>query len=304
MYDEKKEWDNVRKRNLRISIVKGLIEEKWNSERVFSDMELKNVFRFKASDFAYYAKDFFYKSENEYTLSETEKKYIEKILHANKIATKFLKDADARFVAEFGSFHDEYENGGYRNFSYDRYEKIEKNMAEILPVLHWGHLPIFDKYLLYNRGREPEQCIIEFYDHYDCLKAMLNEIRGKGQKMQIESDDTLEKNLVFEVYTRRWGHTDRYRMKRTIDGWKCSHIVIEGKCKKDGEGSLFENLHHDSVFFPEEAVKCAMQELWEAADEGEINLEELQRRLQQVADWISHVEKAVGEKQPEWVGYY
>ena len=47
-----------------------------------------------------------------------------------------------------------------------------------------------------------------------------------------------------------------------------------------------------------------MEELWEAAEEGEIDLDELQKRLQQIADWISHVEKAVGEKQPEWVNYY
>lgn len=304
MCDEKKEWDNVRKRNLRISIAKGLIAKEWNSEREFSEIELKNVFFFKASDLVYYAKDFFKESKEKYTLSEIEKKYIDKILSANKIARKFLKDADARFVAEFGSFHDEYENGGYGNFLYDRYEKIEKSMEEILPVLHWGHLPIFNKYLLYNREINPEWHIVEFYDHYDCLKAMLDEIRGKGQKMQIDSDATLGKELMFEVYTRRWGHSDRYRVRRTIDGWECSHIAIGGKCEKSGEGGLFNNLNHDSVFFPKEAVKYAMKELWEAADEGKIDLEELQKRLQQVADWISHVEKAVGEKQPKWVNYY
>ena len=304
MYDEKKEWDNVRKRNLRISIAKGLITKKWNTERVFSEIELKNVFRFKVCDFAYYAKDFFDKSDEKYTLIEAEREYIDKILNANKIVADVLKDADARFVAEFGSFHDEYENSGYGNFSYDQYKKIEKKVKEILPVLHWGHLPIFNKYLLYNRGIDPEQHIVEFYDHYDCLKAMLHEIRGKGQEMQIDSDDTLGKVLKFEVYTRRWGHTDQYRIQRTIDGWECSHLAIGGKCEKNGVGGLFNNLKHDSVFFPEEAVKYAMEELWEAADEGEIDLEELQKRLQQVADWISHVEKAAGEKQPEWVNYY
>lgn len=304
MCDEKKEWDNVRKRNLRISIAKGLIAEKWNSERAFSETELRNVFRFKTGDLVYYATDFFYKLEEEYTLSEIERNYIVKIIHSNKIAGKLLKDADARFVAEFGSFHDEYENGGYRNFSHDRYNKIEKSVAEILPVLHWGHLPVFNKYLLYNREIDPEQNTVEFYGHYDCLSAMLDEIRGKGQKMQIDSDDTLGKKLIFEVYTRRWGHTDRYQMQRTIDGWECSHMATGGKCEKNGDGGLFRSLNHDSVFFSEEAVRYAMEQLWEAADEGEIDFEELQRRLQQVADWISHVEKAVGEKQPEWVGYY
>lgn len=304
MYDEEKQWDYVRKRNLRISIAKGLLEKKWSTEISFSESELKQVFRFKARDLAYYAIAFFHRSGTEYTLLKEEKKYIDKILHANKIATEYLKDADAKFVAEFGGFHDEQEYGGYTYFSHSRLHEIEKSVQELLPVLHWGHLPIFNKYLLFNREVDPEQSLIEFYDHYDCLKAMLDEIRGKGMNMQIESDDTLEKNLEFEVYTRRWGHSDRYRMKRTIDGWYCGHIAINGACRKDGDGALLTNLHHDSVFFPEEAVKYAMQQLWEAADEGEIGLKELQNRLQQVADWISHVEKAVGEKQPEWVNYY
>lgn len=304
MYDEEKQWDYVRKRNLRISIAKGLLEKEWSSEAVFFESDLKQVFRFKARDLAHYATAFFQKSGTGYTLSKKEKKYIDKILHANKIAAEYLKDADAKFVAEWGGFHDEWEYGGYGHFSHSRLHEIEKSVQELLPVLHWGHLPIFNKYLLFNREVDPEQSLIEFYDHYDCLKAMLDEIRGKGEVMQIESDDTLEKSLEFEVYTRRWGHSDRYRMKRTIDGWYCRHIAINGGCQKDGEGALLTNLHHDSVFFPEEAVKYAMQQLWEAADEGEIGLDELQNRLQQVADWISHVEKAVGEKQPEWVNYY
>ena len=54
----------------------------------------------------------------------------------------------------------------------------------------------------------------------------------------------------------------------------------------------------------EDGVKYALAELWNQAEEGEITFEELQIRLQQIADWISNVEKAVGEGQPEWVGYY
>lgn len=299
MHKEELRWRSVRKRNLRISIVKGLVAEQWGTERVFSRAELSQVFCFKVSDFAYFAKDFFHNSSEKYILSEEEKKYIDKILEAHNIAVPYLKDADTRFLTEYGSYHDEYENSHGR-FSHEKYKAIEKKIAELLPVLHWGHLPIFSKYLLYNRRIEPEQQLFEFYAHIHCLNAMLDEIRGKGQKMQIESDNTLGKELIFEVYTRRWGYTDQYGMRRTIDGWECDYE----KCKKNGEGALFEKLKHDSVFFPEEGVKYAMEELWEAADEGEIDLKELQARLQQVADWISYVERAVGDKQPEWVNYY
>ena len=47
-----------------------------------------------------------------------------------------------------------------------------------------------------------------------------------------------------------------------------------------------------------------MTELWNQAEEGELEIEQLQERLQQVADWISVVERAVGEYQPPWVCYY
>lgn len=304
MYDDITDWDQVRKRNLRISIAKGIISKDWGDYEFFSEDEVRDIFRFKVGDLAHYSKDFFKLSDGKYMLEEQEKQYIVRILKAHNTVMEYVDDADAKFVAEFGSFHDEYEKSNRMNFSYSRYQIAAEKVRELLPILHWGHLPIFNKYLLYNRRVNPEKSILEFYDHYDCLKAMLNEIRGKGEVMQIESDKTLGKEMTFDVYTRRWGHLDRYHIKRTIDGWECLYLSPEEKCEKSGKGSLFNNLSHDSVFFPEEGVQYAMEELWEAAEEGEIDLEELQKRLQQIADWISHVEKAVGEKQPEWVNYY
>lgn len=291
---ETDEW--VRIRNLRISIAKGLIEKKWDIDRKFSESELKNVFRFKAYDFAFRGKNFFNESDGKFSLINNEKIYIKRILHSNKIAEPLLKEADARYISEFGPI-----SNSYNNLAFERYKE---NLSDIIQVLHWGHLPIFNKYLLHNRGINPEEDILNFYNDFDCLKSMLDEIEGNGQVMQIESDDTLGKELIFEVYTRRWGHSDRYQMIRTIYGWECYHIAINGKCEKSGEGALFNNLDHDCVFFPRDAVIYAMENLWEAADEGDINLLELQKRLQQVADWISHIEKSVAEKQPDWVNYY
>lgn len=298
MYNEVDEW--VRVRNLRISIAKGLIEKKWDVERIFLKSELKNVFLFKAHDLAFLAKDFFNESDGKYTLLNKEKIYLKKILHSNKIAEPLLKDADERFVSELGAIINDNCND-YFNLVYERYKE---SLSEIIQVLHWGHIPIFNKYLLHNRGINPEEDTLNFYNHFDCLKSMLDEIEGKGQVMQIKSDATLGKELKFEVYNRRWRHSDCYRIKRTIDGWECRHLAINGKCEKSGEGALFNNLKHDNVFFPEDAIMYAMENLWEAAEEGEINLFELKERLQQVADWISHVEKSVAEKQPDWVNYY
>ena len=78
---------------------------------------------------------------------------------------------------------------------------------------------------------------------------------------------------------------------------------MQGECKKNGEGGLFMNLEHDSVFYPKDGVQYALEKLWEDADEGEIDFEELKKRVQQIADWISAVEKSINA-QPEWVYYY
>ena len=64
------------------------------------------------------------------------------------------------------------------------------------------------------------------------------------------------------------------------------------------------NLQHDSIFYPEEGVKYGLQKLWEDADDGKIDVEQLQIKLQQIADWISKVEQVVGAGQPEWLNYY
>jgi len=122
--------------------------------------------------------------------------------------------------------------------------------------------------------------------------------------MTTKGDETLDREMIFSVYSRRWGHNDTYRIKRTVDGWNIEHIAIGGACKKDGTRALYQNLNQNYIFYPEDAIKYAMTELWEQADEGLLTLDELQSKLQQIADWINMVEKAVGEGQPDWVNYY
>ena len=293
-----------RKRNLRVAIVKACIENEWKVGRDFKKEEIISSCYFRLWDIKYCLNDFFKTKKETYTLVDAEKQYIQKIIDSHFAVENLADTAIAKFMVLFGTYFGNQVNSGFGRFPYEKYRKISESVKPFIPILHWHFLPIFDKDLLRNRGYNPELEIGEFYDHFDCLKAIYNEIMGQGEKMQVKSDDTINKELVFEVYTRRWGHTDHYRMMRTIDGWKCDYSAIGGDCKKDGEGGLFDNLKHDCVFFPEEGVKYALKELWEDADDGNLSLEELQVRLQQIADWISHVEKAVGEKQPEWVNYY
>ena len=155
-----------------------------------------------------------------------------------------------------------------------------------------------------NSGQIPEENIVDFYDHYHMLSAIMRDIQGDSEKMTRQGDKTLNQELTFSIFTRRHHCYDRNRICRTVDGWFVRYISINGSCEKDGSGALIANLEHDCVFYPEDGFKHAMTELWNQAEEGELEIEQLQERLQQVADWISVVERAVGEYQPPWVCYY
>jgi len=301
--EDEKAWKKVRERNLKINIAKQLIIRRLSERRSFTRQELKDIFSFKESDVLYIAPDLFDIVEKDYVMTSEVAEYLDKVFRSNNAVKDYLPAAEAEFIRIYGSFCEEAEKDIYRAYAGDRYRKLFDKLKEIIPVIHWGRLPIFNKYLIYNREKDPELEMIEFYEHPDCLNALLNEVKNKGIILSNKSDDTLDKEMPFKVYTRRWGHEDRYSIKRTVNGWYCGYLAIGGECKKNGEGGLFNNLNHDYVFFPQEGVAYAMEKLWEEADEGEIEFDELVKRIQQIADWISAVEKSINN-QPEWVGYY
>lgn len=301
--EDEKKWKKVRKRNLKINIAKQLIIREITERQSFTRQEIKDIFAFKESDILYIAPELFDIREDEYVMTSDFSEFTEKVVRSNKAVKEYLTDAEAEFIKIYGSFHVEAERDIYMAYAGDRYKKIFNKLKDILPIIHWGRLPIFNKYLLYNREKDPELEMLEYYEHPDCLNALLNDVKGKGIILSNESDDTLDKEMPFKVYTRRWGHEDRYSIKRTVNGWYCGYIAISGDCKKSGKGGLFNNLDHDYIFYPKDGVAYAMEKLWEEADDGEIDFDELSKRIQQIADWISAVEKSI-DAQPEWVGYY
>ena len=301
--EDEKVWKKVRERNLKINIAKQLLINGFTERKTFTRQELKDIFAFKESDVLYIAPDLFKIRKEEYVMTSEISGFVDKVVKSHMAVKEYLTTAEAKYIKVCSSFCEEEEKNIFWAYSEDRYEKIFNEVKEIIPIIHWGRLPIFNKYLLYNRERDPELEMIEYYNHPDCLKDLLNEEKNKRIILSNKSDDTLDKEIPFKVYTRRWGHEDTYSIKRTVNGWYCKYIAIRGECEKNGEGGLFKNLDHDSIFYPKEGVAYAMERLWEEADEGEIDFEELSKKLQQIADWISVVEKSINA-QPEWVGYY
>lgn len=292
---------DARLRNLLLSITRGILERNIEIDYRFSIDDISKWFYFRKGDVVHNIDYFFNKDKNGYYLNLETKKKIKKMINNHNQVLSQLESAKVVFLKTFGRLEREYnENSNFR-FDFQKLRILYKEIKPIMPILHWGILPIISKYLMMNGGKIPEDDIIEFYDHFHMLQAMLKEIQGDGEIMTVNGDNNLDKEMSFSVYSRRWGHDDYYEIKRTIDGWS---VDGDGKCSKDGEGALFKKLHHDSIFFPEEAVRSALGNLWEEAEQSDMKIEELQEKIQQVADWISSVEKVVGEKQPEWVHYY
>lgn len=292
---------DARGRNLLISIARELVRA-GSVAPTYTRKDIVELFHFSQHDMKYQVDSFFEVDKENFILKPDIHEFLKRVMNANSFARPELERAEAVFLKRFGRYSDCWRENFSTNFS--EMQQICEEMGELVPILHWGRLPILSKYLMINSGLIPEENITEFYCDYDMLYAMLKDIRGEGERIDLNGDETLNKEMTFSVYTRRWGHKNNYRICRTIDGWEVKHIAINGLCEKDGTGALIMNLQHDSVFYPEDGVKYAMNQLWEQADEGEVNIEELQQKLQQIADWISTVESAVGEGQPAWVGYY
>ena len=232
--------ERARKRNLCISIVKRIIENQEMLESAYKTQEIAESFCFRQRDLKYYLSDFFCLTENsQYYFQPEMKKMIVKFLEAHKRALPALDEARVIFLKTFGRFYRDMEKENYC-FDAARLYNIYVGLHDTITVLHWGQLPILNKWLMINSGRIPEENVVAFYDHYHMLSALMRDIQGNGENMTKQGDETLERELAFSVYTRRHQSHDRYRIRRTVDGWFAGHISINGSCEKDGTGAQTE----------------------------------------------------------------
>ena len=108
--------------------------------------------------------------------------------------------------------------------------------------------------------------------------------------------DSME--FTFTVYSRRWEHTDTYRLVKNDKGWNISHLAINGQSKPDGDPILFRNFEQDYINYPS-GVGPYLEFIWGELDNQTIAAEQAQVMLQQLADWVSSCEKST----PKWDGW-
>jgi len=109
----------------------------------------------------------------------------------------------------------------------------------------------------------------------------------------------MNEDLEFKVYSRRWDKYDIYKLTHIPTGWGVRHIVINGECDKQGNPYLYKNFRQDFISYPHD-LPDLLEILWDAVEENNLTKQELQERINDLAEWVSKCEGI----QPSYSGYY
>lgn len=294
-------------RNLKIQIIRLVIQsDKDNTsflEQMYSANQIQNEFYFRKKDIRDYIADIFDGSEPRYIFKKKIKEDLQSYFdYYNKNKQKY-SDRKNEFLEKCEAYFKkvEYNSQAYETNVFERF-KESIDYKNIISVLHWGSLPIYKSEYIKQEALIPEDNILEYYNNFYTLKDLVKWIKNEEKwKPSFKGDCNLDQYMNFSVYSRRWGHRDCYKIKRTIDGWSIRAISINGESKKNGEGKIIDNLKHDYIFYDESGIKEAFEYLWNLADEYEMTVGELSTKLQDIADWISETEIACGKYKPDWL---
>lgn len=171
----------------------------------------------------------------------------------------------------------------------NRMEEIIRKMGDLSHELHTQlePKPKHHKYMIQNRGMEPENP--QFYYQIHAIEDLLKYLEDSNANNDPE-DITLNEEFIFKIYTRRWGHYDLYNVIRNEKGWIVSHLSHSGQGGKNADPILSYILRHDSISYPQNLPNI-MEVIWARAEEEGLTKEDVQRMLDQVAEWINLVEK-------------
>lgn len=158
--------------------------------------------------------------------------------------------------------------------------------------------PRHHAYMVSNRELQPDDP--NFYMHFHPIEDLLKFINNPNANDD-PVDQTINADFTFRIFSRRWGHDDIYRFKRTTSGWDVRYVAIGGPCDKGGRPFLFENFRQDSIQYPS-GLDGWMEWLWDQAEGQGLTREQVQEALQQLADWVSSTERGA-PIEGVWEGY-
>lgn len=97
-----------------------------------------------------------------------------------------------------------------------KFDQLEVLARELhLTLVDSGYPPRHHRYMIENRNMQPDQN--GFYRHIHPVQDLLKFICEQSSNDDPE-DQTIDHKFEFEVFSRRCGHTDTYRITRTGTG--------------------------------------------------------------------------------------
>jgi hypothetical protein len=185
----------------------------------------------------------------------------------------------------------------------DQVEEANEKIAEMAKLAHQLHMSLLARdpaleprhhaYMLRNRGVSPREP--DFYDHFHPIEDLLKfiEDRNANEDPPPPKDTTLGKKFIISVFSKRWGHEDIYELVRTSTGWDVQFLGVGGPCNPRGEPYLFKGFLQNDIDYPA-ALPSHLEALWEAASADGVGLtaEQVQQRLDELAQWVSTTAKA------------
>lgn len=171
------------------------------------------------------------------------------------------------------------------NLSTKDREDLYNKMAKDAHKLHVSlpEEPKHHKYMIENRGVSPSDKM--FYKHIHPVEDLLAYLEDKNANNDPE-DQTIGSNFYMQIYSNRWGHKDRYNIKRIESGWSVSHLTNNGECSKSGEPFLYNALKHDNISYPVD-LPTYMENLWEIANKEGLSDKKVQSHLNEISEWIN-----------------
>ncbi|WP_141550815.1 hypothetical protein [Bacillus thuringiensis] len=174
--------------------------------------------------------------------------------------------------------------------AHQEHDQLFAQMADVAHELHMSlePRPNHKRSMIEARRMQPEE--VDFYRSIHAVEDLLAYLDNTDANNEPE-DQTMGDAFEMLIYSRRWGHEDRYTLTRNEQGWHVSHQTYTGQSGRDALGALIPSLRQDSVKYPHQ-LGDVMETIWNQAAIGGLSHNEVQSMLYDVAEWINATERA------------
>jgi len=302
------EYREARIRNLKVKLYKISLSKGKILNRLYNKETINKKLFFKKSDINEYFNDFFIVKDEGFTIKQEVIDELEEYFYKYNQNSKEQEELETTLEKNYKEVKDIYMN-------FKPAENVQSIIAKtkvIAAKLHWIYTPIYSEQVILNSGIIPEINTEEYYNHFHTIEDLYRVIFENAEIAwnSLEGDINLNSPLKMKIYSTRWGHDDIYSVKRTVTGWNFKHLSYDVNCLIDGtldankKDGFYRILEHDSIQYPYEGVKYALETLWKEADSSSMSIQDLEKQLQDIGDWINAVEKVTKKSQPKWIRYY